>query len=35
MLAQCFALGHRWRPSHTVPGYQTCERCHLRRLPMH
>jgi hypothetical protein len=29
---RCLTQGHRWRPSHSKPGHETCVRCRLRRL---
>jgi hypothetical protein len=32
---RCFALGHVWRGSHSMQGFETCARCRLRRLRLY
>jgi hypothetical protein len=32
---RCRCLGHVWRQSYSLQGYETCARCHLHRLPLH
>jgi hypothetical protein len=28
----CLLRGHRWRASHSRPGYMTCVSCRMRKL---
>jgi hypothetical protein len=34
-ILRCACLGHAWRASHSLQGYETCARCRLHRLPLH
>ena len=31
---RCLCFGHAWRQSRHLQGYETCTRCHTRRLPL-
>jgi len=31
---RCLCLGHAWRQSRHLQGYETCARCRTRRLPL-